>query len=87
MAANGINEPGASLDDLSALNDMFNWSACYDKFAHLNDWATLEAMFPADLMLDKLDGLFQPIEKPMGKSRLRRVVKRRPRRTGGEPPR
>ena len=48
VALDEIRKPGASLDDLSALNAMFNWSAFDDKFAHPNDWTTLDAMFPAD---------------------------------------
>ena len=88
VAANGIKMPilSRSTKFANLAHPSVTCRAFDDKFAHLNDWAILDAMFPADLMLDKLDGLFQPIDKPMGKSRLRRVVKRRPRRTGGEPP-
>jgi hypothetical protein len=83
---NEIQEPWASLDDLfphihwSADNDVYarldDWSAVDKMFAHLGDLSTLDAILPADLMLDKLDGLFQPSDKPMGKRRPRRGGRR-----------
>jgi hypothetical protein len=73
---NEIQEHWASPDGLLPHVD---FSADNDMFAHLTDWSTLDAMFPVDLTFDKLDGLCQPIENPMGKRRLRR--------TGGKPPR
>ena len=70
---NEILEHWASLDGPLPHVD---WSADNDMFAHLNDWSTLDAMFPADLMLDKLDKLFGSVDEALG-------IKR-PRRTGGK---
>jgi hypothetical protein len=86
FALDKIRKPGASLDDLfphidwSADNDVYarldDWSAVDKMFAHLGDLSTLDAILPADLMLDKLDGLFQPIDKPMGNRGGRRTSHR-----------
>jgi hypothetical protein len=72
--------------DWSALDERLahDWSALDEMFAHLNDWSTVDTMVPADLMLDKLDGLLRPNDKPMDQRRPRRAGKRRPRRTDGK---
>jgi hypothetical protein len=82
-----IRKPEASLDDtlppfdLSTLNDMFarldDWSSLDEMFAWLGDFSTLAAMFAAqDQMLPKVDGIFQPIDKPMRKRRPHRGARR-----------
>jgi hypothetical protein len=52
----------------------------YDMFAHINDWSTLDGMFPAqDQILKELDDLLGPIDEAMGINRPRRTSKKQPR--------
>jgi hypothetical protein len=83
-AVNGIigkiRKPGSSLDGLFPHID---WSADNDVYARVEDWSAVDKMFthlgdlyrrhpPSGVMIDKLDGLFQPIDKLMGKRAPRR---------------